>query len=246
MSLVVVTGAWGEHRQRYADPFIESFEKHWPEEVRLVIYTDGDLRVRGRAEVRRLDDCMGYTAFMARHRDDPVRWGRQPRAGHQWKDRTLRDGYNFRYDALRFAGQAFAPENVAATMPDGDVLVWLDADVSSRQGIDPKFIEGLLGASQGAYLGRPPKHSEIGFWAIRLDPQTRDFLTTFARLYRTDVVFNLKEWHSAFLWDFARVAFEAKGAVFTNLTPHGHGRVFEVSPLRHHLVHKKGDQKGFR
>lgn len=247
MSLTVVTGAWGPRRVDYAKPFAESFDRHWPRSVKLVIYTDGKIPVPDWAEVRLIDKCEGYTAFMTRHAGDPVKSGQKPAPGAHWKASCLAKGYNFRFDALRFAGQGFIPDDAAQRMNDGDVLCWLDADVVTRRAVSEDWVEGLIGLADGAYLGRAPKHSEIGFWAVRLGIATRAFLHDFATAYRTDAVFDLREWHSAYAWDDARRRAGRYGAVnMRDLTPGGHGHVFAMSPLASHLIHNKGLRKGFR
>lgn len=246
MSLTICTGAWGPHREAYARPFLASFARYWPADVRLVIYTDGPIADAGRAEVRSLADCDGYSAFMTRHANDPVKCGRKPAEGARWKSSCLAGGYNFRFDAVRFAGQGFIPDDAAGRMLDGDALCWLDADVVTTGPVAEDFIEGLIGDADGAYLGRQPKHSEIGFWAVRLSEHSRAMVMAFADAYRTDHAFKLAEWHSAFVWDDARVWAESHGLVtFRNLTPGGSGHVFDAA-LAPHLIHRKGARKGFR
>lgn len=248
MTLTIVTGCWGPRREDYARMFLAGFEKHWPDEVRLLIYADGPISASGRADVRDLADCEGYSEFIARHSGDPVKCGKVPAPGATWKPKDIAAGYNFRFDAVRFAGQGFIPEDAADSLPDGDVLCWLDADVASRAPIPRGWVEGLLAGQDGAYLGRAPKHSEIGFWAVRLNPRTREMLVSFARHYRSEIVFDLSEWHSAYVWDCARMAVtrSSLGLDMRNLTPGGSGHVWLKSPLAAYLEHRKGDRKGFR
>lgn len=248
MTLTIVTGMWGPRREDYARMFLAGFEQHWPKEVRLLIYADGPISCPGRAEVRDLADCEGYSEFIARHAGDPVKCGKVPAPGATWKPKDIAAGYNFRFDAVRFAGQGFIPEHAAKTLPDGDVLCWLDADVASRGPIPCGWVEGLLAGQDGAYLGRAPKHSEIGFWAVQMGDDVRRFLVNFANAYLTDLIFDLAEWHSAFVWDRAREAAEQSLFLIDmrNLTPGGSGHVWLKSPLARYLEHRKGDRKGFR
>jgi hypothetical protein len=106
------------------------------------------------------------------------------------------------------------------------------------------FIEGLISGYHGAYLGRGAKHSEIGFWCVRLGAATRQLLHRFADLYRSDRLFGLTEWHSAYAWDCVRLEWEGEGALgLLDLTPGGHSHVWFQSPLRLYLDHLKGKRK---
>jgi hypothetical protein len=243
VALTVVTGMWGDAFERYGRAFLDGFFTRWPREVGLVVYSD-DPAVRAYAEpafvVRSMSELAGYGGFMKRHASNPERCGRQPRQG--WKDGDRLKGYSFRFDACRFAGQGFALDAAAGQALDGDVLCWLDADVRTTSPVPLGWIEGLLGQDDVAYLGREPKHSEIGFWAVRLSEESRAFLMAFADLYRTDKLFDLREWHSAFAWDDSRRWAERCGLIASrNLTPGGHGHVWLQSPLAEHLDHLKGE-----
>lgn len=191
-------------------------------------------------------DCQGQREFLERHADNLEAQGRKPRRG--WKASHVRGGYSFRFDAVKFSRQCFIPEYAASLLPDGEVMVWLDADVVTLADVPAGFVEELLGGADVAYLGRQPKHSEIGFWACRIGPETRAWLAELADLFRSDAIFELKEWHSAFAWDHTRRLFEAGGAFgqgidARNLTPGGSGHVWCTSPLAPYMDHLKGKRK---
>lgn len=251
MSLTICTGAWGPKAKTYLETFLPGAFR-WPAEVNFVVYTDalpaGRVTKAGadtNVQIRSLNDLRGWEAFMLRHQGDPTKTGREQRPEHSWKPSAVAGGYNFRFDAVGFAGQAFAPEAAATTLPDGDVLCWLDADVVTHGQPPAGFIDKLVGDADGAYLGRGLKHSEIGFWAVRLCDRTRDFLHAFAEIYRSDRIFELGEWHSAYVWDETRreLARHGRGLNMKDLTPGGTGHVWHQSPLRLHLDHLKGERK---
>lgn len=248
MTLTIVTGMWGPKRNNYADTFLPGLRKWWPSEVGLQLGLDEPLArllEPGRAgRIHWLHEDPGYRGFMDRHAGDPVACGARPAPGATWKPKCLRLGYNFRFDAVRFAGQAFVPALAARWMLDGEVLCWLDADVVTHAQVPADFIEGLIGDADGAYLGRHAKHSEIGFWAVRLSERTRGMLTAFSAAYLNDGAFDLKEWHSAYVWDDARRwAEDTLGVRMRNLTPGGQGHVWHQSPLAQYMDHLKGDRK---
>jgi hypothetical protein len=83
------------------------------------------------------------------------------------------------------------PEAAAQGHGRWRLLVWLDGDVETTRDVPVDLVEQLLGAAEICYLGRARGHSEIGFWAVRLNPRTRKFLHDIAEVYRTDLVFKL-------------------------------------------------------
>jgi hypothetical protein len=247
MPVTVCTGWSPRGWLEYGKTFKRTFREFWPESVEGEAYVEelaaGTVRGDTSFVERSLWDCSGMSEFLQRHEHEPVANGREFRVGHNWKHGDLAKGYSFRYDAVKFSRQCFIPETAAARLPDGDILVWLDGDVVTHSPVPSGFIEGLVGDSDGVYLGRGRKHSEIGFWAMRLGGHTRAMLGALASWYRTSSVFELKEWHSAFVWDHTRRAAEANGARFADLTPNGHDHVWHQSPLAAYTDHLKGGRK---
>lgn len=257
----VVTGWTGRDYDRLGAQFIYSFDPHWPGRrvtdtaVHLMVFTDLEkLREEARYPIKtRLPtprclntcgyrlECDGLAEFIERHKDNKAAHGREP--NERWKEKEVAAGYSFRFDAVKFATQLFIPEAAQVQLPDGEILVWFDADVVTHRAVPENFIESLIGDSDLVHLGREPKHSEIGFWAVRLSPLTRRFLKRLADLYRFDKVFDLREWHSAFVFDTARKEFEAQGMRSKNLTPGGRGHVWPGSPLGRYTEHLKGKRK---
>lgn len=246
MALTVCTGMWGEAYEKYGRRFFESFDAMWPEEVALHVWSDRQLPLdpKGERDVRnlRMGGTVGWTEFISAHIGDPEKCGRQPREG--WKDKDRAAGYSFRFDACRFAGQSFIPEASAAMLEDGHTLAWFDADMVTHAAAPVGWIESLVADFDGAYLGRGRKHSEIGFWAVRLNDGTRQLLYDFAELYRSGEIWSLRQWHSAFVWDEARRRLETNGAIkLRDLTPGGEGHVWFQSPLKAYTDHLKGPSR---
>lgn len=247
MSVTVVSGFGPYARPIYGDRFCDTFDRFWPSDVRLQVYVEEPTPVPRGGE-RRHDDCEGLRGIVDSWAAIPERCGRRP-AGvpataprpPAWREREWENDYSFRFDARKFCRQLFYPEQAAKECADGDILVWLDGDVVTKRPVPASLVEFLLGTHDGCYLGRVGTHSEIGFWAVRLSPASRAFLTSLADAYRTGDVFLLREWHSAFVWDWSRE--QAKGLRFKNLTPNGHGHVWQQSPLAEYMDHEKGARK---
>lgn len=247
MKVTVCSGFSPKGRIEYGERFLESFDRYWPSTVGLKVYVEEPCPMPRDAE-RSLWDCRGMREFLDHTLNDPKANGRRPEGVPAtaprlpvWRQREWENDYSFRFDARKFSRQLFIPENAAADLPDGDILIWLDGDVATTRDVPEGLASGLLAGADGAYLGRMGTHSEIGFWAVRLSPGTRGFLTSLADMYRSREVFRLRETHSAFVWDTVRQWLP--GLHFRNLTPRGAGHVWPTSPLGLYMRHDKGKRK---
>lgn len=235
MTVRVCTLMWGNAWERYGNDFCSSFNKFWPGHVELVVVTDRNLpMLRGRQID--LHSLTGYRTFLDRN-------GANPQArGYEINDAKVdADGYAWKFDACKWMPQGLAPAAAAQGLEHGDILIWLDADVETTSRVPADWAEQLIGAHDVAVLQRPPTHSEIGFIGMRMNARTDALLETFAGLYTSDGVFELDEWHSAFVFD--RAAETVPGLRIRNLNPVGRGHVWPASPLAAHTVHKKGKRK---
>ena len=242
MAITVITGWNADGYHEYGKRFLETFDRYWPSDVRLVTYIEDPDFKPLRAEKRSLYLCGGVVDFINRHKDDPVKRG--AKQTDKWMERSHGKPYNFRFDAVKFSKQMFIPAHAASTLPDDDIMVWLDGDVITHNDVPHGFVEGLMAGSDLIYLGRGRTHSEIGFWAISVGKHTRALVEDMAELYRSDLIFSLNEWHSAYAFDYCRRVFEKHGGTSRNLTPDGSGHVFATSPLSPYMDHLKGRRKG--
>lgn len=224
---------WGTAFERYGRDFLRTFYRHWPESVDLAVVTDKPLPIyRGRQIML---GCTGYRDFLER-------WGEDRRArGYNSGFRKVeQDGYSWRFDAVKWAPQAFAPRAALYGLSDGDILVWLDADVETHSDVPEGWIDSLLGGRDVACLQRS-SHSEIGFWAMRLNERTRAIIGRFAAFYETGEVFGMGEYHSAYVWDRA---LETETVSVADLnTSNVRGHPWPQTRLAEHTTHKKGKQK---
>lgn len=227
-NLTIVTGWSPTGFQQYGWRFLETFARYWPKYVRLIAYMEEPVEMpKGECRRRLLSEIPGCMEFLERSNTTLTR-GRAPSA--KWKEKEIRRGYSYRFDAWKFCRQAFIPYHAAQGLDD--YMVWLDADVVTREPIPEGWIESLI-TDDVVYLGRR-KHSDIGFIGCRL-PGAMPVLKRFYDYYATDAVFDLPEWHSAYVFDVAREG------VGTNLTPGGQGHVWLKSPLYPRLDHLKGE-----
>lgn len=240
MKTRIFTLMYGSAWERYGQAFADSFARFWPKDVDLVVVSDRQLPLK-RGRVADLISIPGVTEFRHRWKNDLRACGKSPPAGMK-KDET---GYSWRLDAVKWMPQAMAPLAVLGDMYDGDVLVWFDADVETIASVHMGWVTELLGDGDIACLQRGHTHSEIGFYAVRISTRTKAFLRRFAAFYATDDVFNMKQWHSAFVFDRALEA--DPGIKVTNLNPGGgKGHVWPGSLLAEKTVHRKGNRKDQR
>lgn len=238
MKITVCTGFSPKGYEEYGKRFLETFDKYWPTEIDLVVYVEQPIETE-RARVVSLSECGGVADFIARNENDPVKTGKKRNA--LWKERHRSAPYNFRFDAVKFCRQCFIPRHAARDLPDGDLLVWLDADVVTFGTVPKRLLDDLIGDADISFLGRNGSHSEIGYWSVRLNARTRSFLDRFASIWESEDVFLLDEWHSAFVFDHVRKSIS--GLREMNLTPNGSGHVWFKTKLGAYTDHCKGARK---
>lgn len=247
MTVTVVTGWSPAGWNLYGKQFVETFDRYWPKEYRLHMFVEefnnellqrhyNGKRVLKQTNLAAIPGCM---EFLDKYRFDKRANGKDVQP--HWKPKTQTAGYNFRFDAWKFCRQGFIPYFAAKELGTG-LLCWLDGDVVSKAQVPSGFLEGLLPEGKHiAYLGRDPKHSEIGFQLYRV-PEALPMLQKFSLLYRTEAIFELPEWHSAYAFDAARKSSQEIASL--NLTPGGSGDVWLQSALAPYSTHLKGKRKG--
>jgi len=233
--LTVCTGWSPAGWLEYGEAFATSFARYVDQSVELVAYVEEPVDLP-RGECRSVLEIPGCSQFLTKYRDDMRATGREVR--RDWKPSAKAAGYNFRWDARKFCRQGFIPL-AAALECKTEYLAWFDADVVFTAGVSAREIEELLPAGYAiAYLGRR-RWSEIGFQLYRL-PDALPMLERFAAYYRDETVFDLDEWHSAFVFDRAR---EASGVPALDLTPGAEGEIWSRTYLGRFSQHLKGNRK---
>lgn len=241
MGQVIVTTGWNDKGYPlYGKSFADTFAEFWPSSYQLFAYTESHVELP-RGSCRSLWLCPGVRAFIKRHEENQEARGAKENA--KWSLRQRGRGYNFRFDAVKFCRQMFIPAHAASCASFGDVIVWLDGDVLTTSQAPGSFVEDTLGDADLCYLGRKDYHSELGFWACRVNAGGLSFLQSLADMYRRDKVFELAEWHSAWVFDHCRSIHELQGLKVKNLTPGGHGHVWFQSSLGNFSDHLKGARK---
>jgi len=237
----------------YGKTMLASFLTHWPKDQRIMVYTenvnlDPELAKNSRILTKDLNQVRDLVLFKKRHENNQKAHGFWPEGN------TVKQ---FQYDGVRFSHKVFALYDCWNNSPvDYKSMVWLDADTLTFRDIPDNFLETVAPRSyttrDGAkekfgicYLGRIKQHSECGFVSYnKMHPLMHMFWENFIDLYKNDSMFQLKEWHDSFLFDHARVQFEAKGMKNLNLTPKFMtGHPFINCVLGEYMDHMKGSRK---
>ena len=252
-AVVTTCHATGYHD--YGQIMVETYLKHWPEEVPLLLYHEGfePPTAPGRIESHDLVDASpALMAFKARHLGNPRAHGKvQPR-------RRLRIGplsiptpmrgkkAAYRWDAVRFAHKSYAIFD-AARRTDADTLIWVDADTRFFADVDMAELAALAPPNTAVSCLRRPNHSECGFVVYNLrHPETRRLLDEFEAMYSQDLLFAEREFHDSFLFDVVRQRAEARGARTHDIAEGAGARASHVlinSRLGRFMDHMKGDRK---
>lgn len=227
MKYAVVTSFSPRGYEVYGRKFIDSFSRFWA--YPLYVYYEGEkpLDACERAIWKSLDEDVDRQKFMTKH-----------------KDTDLRD---YRKCAVRYSHKVFA---MTGAPRDHENLIWIDADCETFAPVTDEMIKGVCAdpGQVGSFLARPyHRHTETGFWSVRMNNCGADFLDELRRAYTSGEIFNLSEWHDCMAFDFVRRKFERAGHRFKNLCPTAQGLdVFSHSRLKDFIKHNKGPDAKLR
>ena len=248
MKYTVITSFHQEGLNQYGQRMINTFERHWPDDVNLIVCAENCQPKIARPTTKvydLLDVSANCRAFVERHRTNPLAHG-QAGPGDVWNPKKA-----FRWNAVRFAYKVFSVALCANNISSG-WMIWIDADTHTHSPVTKSWLDEVCPESAMiSYLGRGEKyHSECGWVAYNLDhPETRNFIADFVGMYNTDSIFNEREWHDSYIWDLVRKKYQDQN-VFCNLNPSYAdkglaGHPFINSKLGECMDHVKGDRKTY-
>lgn len=246
MKYTVITTFHQAGLEQYGQRMIDTFEQHWPSSVDLIVCAENCQPKTARSNTQVVDlmtqsaDCL---AFVERHRNNPLA---HAQAGPPDVFNPLKA---FRWNAVRFCYKVFSVALCADRVPSG-WMIWLDADSHTHTAVPESWLNQVCPPdAMISYLGRGEKyHSECGWVAYNLDhPKTRQFIKDFVDMYRTDAIFNEREWHDSYIWDVIRKRYKDTNRFF-NLNPSVDdkglaGHPFINSELGRYMDHVKGKRK---
>lgn len=200
---------------------IESFQKNF--DIPLIVYWEGDDPPSGVQCIDLLQET-NLTKFKKRNKGNPQIDG-------------------FFKGAIKFAPKSYSVIHRLENT-DSDYTIWLDADVFVHSKIDQSFYDRVIDPEKMAtVLGRKHRYLESGFVVYNHShPRLEEFTKTYKACYEEDKIFDIPEWHDAFVVDWI---IKKMDAPILNLTPYGENyqHVFVDSFLGDYMDHMKGDRK---
>jgi hypothetical protein len=240
--IIVVTTFNRAGLETYGRTMIETFDRHWPREVELIVFAEDCVddvpKPSERVKVLDLLDRSEWLrAFKRRHAEIAVHNGR------------INGVYEFRADAVRFAHKVAAIDYVQS-IPAFSYLIWLDADTITHTEISLEVLESWLpNESEGlSWLPRGSVYAETGFIAFNACVLAfQDFFAELTSFYRWDHFALAPEWHDAYLITFVVERRTALGELnpksLSGDDPKDHP--FVSGPLGAYMDHMKGDRKAY-
>jgi hypothetical protein len=206
--------------EEYAHRFKETY--NWP--FPLKIYNEDECMMKAIPDLKE---------FVERNKD------RQPYSDYKVKGKEfLTDGVRFSYKVYAYT-HALMTENV-------DGLICIDADSVFYKKIDEEWVKKHIHRDECmmTYLGRGSNYSECGFLYFNLNhADTLAYANRMKSLYDTDGIYNLKEQHDSYVWDYVRKEFENRGTRNHNIGDGKPGHVQARSILGVVYDHTKGNRK---
>ena len=267
MKIKVITsykpGTW----DKYAGRCVQSVLDNWPE-IDVAVYHEGPCEETNKSHPRLkwIDlhaEQPALIAFKGRHKNDPVANGELEEIAGGVRRPAEFNGSDknkgtYLFDAVRFSNKVFCVVDAVRTSvgKDCDYVVWLDADTYSFRPMPRDFLESLLPADcMLTYLGRENpakndggKYPECGFVGYNLrHPQIENFVNDWEKIYTTDAVFKLLEWHDSYVfWHLSKI-YQQQHNIKVNDIGYRKGvkghHVFINSELGLYMDHFKGKRK---
>lgn len=198
----------------YAKQMLQDWVEHC--DIPLIAYVEEMDDYPDGVEIRRLEDVPNVLPFL----------------------RTTNQAVNYRFDVFKFCRKSFV--QIQALREFDEPVFWFDADITIQspfKGLG-KLIDGVF----IAYMGRRKFYPCTSFIGFNVHPHRARFADEYEAIYLTGDIYNLPEWHDAYVFDYVR---RTSGVSSRNIAQDtgaaGSSNVFDfVFPNAHH---KKGNRK---
>lgn len=236
-TISIVTSCSAKGWEEYGQYCIPTIIQNWPEDITvhfvtedIIDFTELPVLSKDRFHTWPLSISVYYRTFYDRYKYN-----------QRARGTTIHNFYNYKFDAWKFSKKVFAIQMISTLFPTGR-LIWLDADVNTFKPIPKEMLKRLSpDDTHLTFLARKNMHSECGFVIYNLNHlETRQFILQFAEIYSTGGMFNLKEWHDSYVFDWLRENFRPKLQEFQ--IPHTNPlHPFNYSELGLYMDHWKGN-----
>ena len=238
---IVVTTFNSRGYKEYGKSCLETFLRHWPKEVSLLVYAE-DVKIDEddpRLILINQAECLPkLIEFRQRFREDP-------RANGILSSEAI---YDFRWDAVKFSNKVFAvADAIRRCQPVADHLIWLDADTVTHRSIPQEFLDGIAPTNSelASYLNRRI-YPECGWVGYNLKHENISrFAKLFEHVYSSGEFLALTESHDSHVfWLIVKQMKRDREAKFKLLGSRFTKRhVFINSVLGGYMDHLKGERK---
>ena len=218
---------------------LESWIRNLPEDVKVVAYSEEDLRYKNRAiEFRNLyEEAPELVEFKNKYKDNP---------NYNGKIGTKLEGNlkAFKWKGIKFAHKTYAIFSEAKKRDSG-WLIWLDADVLMHETVTHEWLSSKFPSNKSiVYLGRPEAYDECGLMGYNLDKQfARNFLQKFEGEYNNGLE-GYRETHDSWIFYQLRLAYKDQSEFLDlNPDPPNNKSPFNNSGINEVMVHTKGKNK---
>ena len=153
---------------------------------------------------------------------------------------------DFWQDGVRFCYKVYAYTHAILNYREYDYIIGIDADSVFYNPMTKDFVKTRLYRPECmmTYLGRGTQYSECGFLGFNMKhPDTQAYANRMKHMYDTDSIYNLKEQHDSYVWDYVRKEFENRGTKNHDLGDGRAGHVQARSVLGNFYDHTKGQRK---
>ena len=229
MKILVVTTFNDKLYKEYAHRFLQTY--NWPFDL-TVYLEDSKLQLSKHNYLNILKEVPECLQFVERNKNKMN--------GKNAIEKYWQDG-------VRFCYKVYAYTHAISNCKDYDGVIGIDADSVFYKTIDVEWIKQHIHRDDCmmSYLGRGNQYSETGFLYWNLNHKdTKDYARVMKDLYNTDHIYNLKEQHDSFIWDYARKRFEdERGTKNHNLGDNRTGHVQARSILGTVYDHTKGPSR---
>lgn len=229
--------------EQYGKRMIDTFDEYWAQGIDLMVFCDTPINHPSKRILDfPLENFPKIQEFTDRHKNNPTAHGKQET--NFWSMKEKKEGYSFRFDAVRFHYSGMVPYYAAQffiTQHEKGILIFMDGDVVAKEPITHNWIETkiLPRNKRIAYLGREgSKSTETGFVAYKL-PKALQFIKRYHDVYVTDEIFSMGPTANAYVFDnVLNLGVVTRRCNMTPGTSRSH--VWLESPLADKLTHLKG------
>lgn len=227
--IYVCTLMWGRAWKEYGQRFASTFEKYWSEEIQIATITDAPINFERSVQI----DLKNIPAF----KDFNLNYEKYKKPIPS----NINLNHVYKWNTKKWAPQGIAPYSAIQHFKpnQGDTFIWLDADIETKKEVNVEWLKKITNDNEVTALFRESLgiHPEIGFYAMKINDNTIKTLKMFSDYYSTCNVFELEEWHSAYVWN---IAVQKHKLSCTDLNRNKSKDPFKDCILQDRLIHYKG------